>query len=110
MPLAVFQAGGIGIMLSPELDAEFGEGNPVGLLRITLGFLNLPNQAGLHSLPPQPKLKSTGLIQAQCFYFTFLDMGIKIRMAVFPPQAYYSNIIPPIGRISPTNFNIILIL
>jgi hypothetical protein len=53
MPFAVFKAGSIGIVLPSKLDAELGEGNSVGLLRITLGFLNLPNQAGLHSLPPQ---------------------------------------------------------
>jgi hypothetical protein len=86
MPLTVFEAGSIGVMFSTELYAELGEGNPVGFLCITLGFFNLPNQTGLHSLPPQHKLKSTELLQAQCFYFTSLNMGIKIRMAVFLPE------------------------
>jgi hypothetical protein len=86
MPLTVFQAGGIGIMFTAKLDAKLGEGNPVGFLRITLGFLNFPNQARLHILPPQHKLKSTELSQAQCFYFKDLNMGINIRMAVFPPK------------------------
>jgi len=44
-PFTIFQAGGIGIMFSPEFQGELGEGNSVGLLRISLGFLNLPNQA-----------------------------------------------------------------
>jgi hypothetical protein len=58
IPLAIFQAGGIGIMFSPELYTKLGEGNSIGLLRVTLRFLNFPNQAGLHGLPPQYNQKA----------------------------------------------------
>jgi len=43
MPLAVFIASIVVIILTAEFYGEFGEGNSVGLLGIALGFFNLAN-------------------------------------------------------------------
>ncbi len=43
MPLPVFQAGYISIVLPSEFYAKVGEGNSIGFLSITFSFLDLPN-------------------------------------------------------------------
>jgi hypothetical protein len=58
MPFTVFQAGNVIIMFTTKFDTEVREGNSIGFLSITLGFLNFPYQARLHVLPPQYNQKA----------------------------------------------------
>jgi hypothetical protein len=52
LQFAIFQAGGVDRVISPKFYIKVGEGNSIGFLGITLGFFNLPNNTGLHFLPP----------------------------------------------------------
>ena len=52
MPLVVFVAGAIGVIISAELYGKFGKGGSSFLLRIAFGFFDFTNEARLHNLPP----------------------------------------------------------
>jgi len=43
MPLAIFVASIVIVILTTEFYGEFGEGNPVCLLGVALGFFDLAN-------------------------------------------------------------------
>jgi hypothetical protein len=43
VPLAIFVASTVVIILTAEFYREFGEGNSVGLLGVALGFFDLAN-------------------------------------------------------------------
>ena len=45
MPLAVYVAGIIVVIISVELHREVREGNPVRFLGVAIGLFNLPYQA-----------------------------------------------------------------
>ena len=51
MPFSFFIGEGIVIMLAAKIYREIGEGDPVSLLSIALGFFYFTNQAGLHDTP-----------------------------------------------------------
>jgi hypothetical protein len=48
VPLSIFIAGVIIVVLATEFHGKLGESYPVGFLSISIGFFNLPDQAGLH--------------------------------------------------------------
>ena len=63
MPLAVFIAGSISVIIATELNGKSGKSNPPLFLGIAPGFFDFTNEARLHSAYLL-KLKSTALYYA----------------------------------------------
>jgi hypothetical protein len=81
MPLAIAVNGGVIVIISAKLDGKFGEGDPLRLLGVTLGFFYFPDETGLHT-HTSSNLERHWLFTARCLFFAHLGIRFNAFMAI----------------------------